>query len=336
MRNCSILLVAITSCLFAQTNRGGISGTVFDSSGATVSGAAVTVTNLGTNQKLRLSAKDGGAFSALDLDPVDYRIEVEAQGFKKTVVQRVKVDTGNTARIDVTLQPGAVDTSIQVVAEQTSVNTESGTAGNTITERQIMNTPLVNRSVLDLAVLLPNVSGDVGSENPAVTSGATLPGYNLSLNGGRPGSTSILADGVNNTGVGLARAVVSFSPETVQEFSVQTSAYSAEYGQTGGGVISATTKSGTNRLTGVAMWLTRNPATYAAPFTMASVNRPVSNLRDNQTSFSAGGPVVIPKLYNGRNRTFSSVPTNRDDGRITSRRKPCRRPMRCVAETSAV
>ena len=300
----SILLAAIASCLFAQTNRGGISGTVFDSSGATIPGATVTVTNLGTNQKIRLSAKDGGSFSALDLDPVDYRIEVEADGFKKTVVQRVKVDTGNTARIDVTLQPGAVDSSIQVVAEQTSVNTESGTAGNTITERQIMDTPLVNRSVLDLAVLLPNVSGDVGSENPAVTSGAPLPGYNLSLNGGRPGSTSILADGVNNTGVGMARAVVSFSPETIQEFSVQTSAYSAEYGQTGGGVISATTKSGTNRLTGVAMWLMRNPATNAAPFTTATVNRPVSNLRDNQTSFSAGGPVVIPKLYNGRNRTF--------------------------------
>ncbi len=304
MRTLSILILSAATCLLAQTNRGGISGTVFDSSGAVVPGATVTVTNLGTNQKVRLSAKDGGAFSALDLDPVDYRLEAEAPGFKKTVVQRVKVDTGSTARIDVTLQPGAVDTSIQVTGEQTSINTESGTAGSTVTERQIMNTPLVNRSVLDLAVLLPNVAGDVGSENPAVTSGATLPGYNLSLNGGRPGSTSILADGVNNTGVGLARAVVSFSPETVQEFSVQTSAYSAEYGQTGGGVISATTKSGTNRLTGVGMWLTRNPATNAAPFTTASVNRPVSNLRDNQLSFSAGGPVVIPKVYDGRNRSF--------------------------------
>ena len=113
------------------------------------------------------------------------------------------------------------------------MNTESGTTSATITERQIVDAPLVNRSVLDLALTLPNISGDVGSENPTVTSGLTLPGYNLNVNGGRAGSTMIMADGVNNTGVGIARAVVSFSPETVQEFTVQTSAYSAQFGQDG-------------------------------------------------------------------------------------------------------
>lgn len=296
--------LVLFAAVYAQTNRGAITGTVVDSSGAVIPRAAVTVTNLGTNQKTRLTTSDAGAYSALDLEPVEYSIEVEAPGFKKSIVERLKVDTATTATADVTLQPGTVESSVVVTGEAAAVNVESGTLSSTITERQIMDTPLANRSVLDLAVLVPNVGGDVGSENPAVTSGATVPGYNLTLNGGRPGSTSILADGVNNTGVGLARAVVTFSPETVQEFTVQTSAYSAEYGQTGGGVINATTKSGTNELHGTLMWLTRNPATNASPFTTASVNRPVSNLRDNQFSATAGGPLVLPKIYNGRNRTF--------------------------------
>src|SRR5205807_5979803 len=100
-----------------------------------------------------------------------------------------------------------------------------------------------NRSVLDLALTAPNVTGDVGAEDVDVSSGQPVPGFNLNVNGGRAGSTAILADGVNNTGVGIARAVVDFTPETVQEFTVQGSAYSAEFGNTSGGVINATTKS---------------------------------------------------------------------------------------------
>src|SRR5262249_11426540 len=186
--------------------------------------------------------------------PVVYRVLVEMAGFRAALVDNVKVDTAATTDVNVTLETGAVEAQVSVTAEAPLVNAGSGTAGQTITERQIVGIPLNNRSVLDLAVTIPNVSGDVGSEDPTVTSGATVPGFNLSLNGGRPGGTSMLADGVNNTGVGLARALVSFSPETVQEFTAQTSAYSAEFGQTGGGVINATTKSGTNRFTGTGLW----------------------------------------------------------------------------------
>jgi hypothetical protein len=290
--------------LAAQTNRGGISGTVSDATGAVIPGATVTITSLATNQVWKLKTSEAGVYSLQSLDPVTYKVVVEAEGFKKAIIEEVKVDTATIQTVNVTLQAGDVKTEVNVTAEAPLVNAESGTTGNTITEREIVDIPLNNRSVLDLAVTLPNVSGDVGSEDPAVTSGATVPGFNLSVNGGRPGSTAMLADGVVNTGVGLARAVVSFSPETVQEFTVQTSAYSAEYGQTGGGVINATTKSGSNQLAGTALWYTRNPATNAAPFTTASVNRPVSNLRNNQFSLTAGGPVVLPKLYDGRNRTF--------------------------------
>src|SRR3989440_12358509 len=224
--------------------------------------------------------------------------------------ENVKVDTATTVAADVLLVPGGVGEEVTVTAEAPLINTESGTTSTTITERQLRDVPLNNRSVLDLALTAPNVTGDVGAEDVDVSSGQPVPGFNLNVNGGRAGSTAILADGVNNTGVGIARAVVSFTPETVQEFTVQTSAYSAEFGNTGGGVINATTKSGTNRFNGVALWYTRNPKFNATPFTIGTAPRPHNNLRYNQESFSIGGPIFLPRfcegkaLYNGKNPSF--------------------------------
>ena len=298
------LLFLCVGFALAQTNRGGVSGTVTDSSGGVIEGATVVVTSLGTNEAHKVTTSGSGAFSVPNIEPVTYRIEVEATGFKKQVVDSVKIDTASVATVNFRLEPGSVSSEVTVTASAPLVNSESGTAGQTINQQMIDNSPLLNRSVLDLAVLVPGVVGDVGSEDPGIGAGGTVPGYNLSVNGGRAGSSQMMADGVNNTGVGVARAVVSFSPETVQEFTVQTNAYSAEYGRTGGGVINVTTKSGTNDIHGSALWYQRNPATNAAPFTTATSNRPVSNTRDNQFSLAGGGPVVIPKLYDGHNKTF--------------------------------
>jgi hypothetical protein len=216
--------------------------------------------------------------------------------------------------VNIVLEVGSVAETVTVQPEDALINTENGTTSQTISEMQLRELPLVNRSVLDLAVTLPNVSGDAGSEDPSVTSGMPVPGYNLSLNGGRPGGTSILADGVNNTGVGIGRSIVSFTPETVQEFTVQTSAYSAEFGNTSGGVVNITTKSGTNRYTGTALWYSRNPAFNAQPYRIGTTPRTPNNLRYNQVSLSVGGPVFLPaigdggpSIYDGRDRTFSSL-----------------------------
>ncbi|HKC65485.1 MAG TPA: TonB-dependent receptor, partial [Pyrinomonadaceae bacterium] len=296
-----------------QTNKGGINGTVMDPNGAAVPGATVTITNLGTNQSQTVTTTDSGAFSVASLDPVTYSVTVEAQGFKKAIVQSVKVDTSSIAAVNVTLEAGQISEAVSVVSETSLLNTETGTTTTTVTARQIQDTPLVNRSVLDLAMTAPNVTGDAGSEDVDVAAGGTqpVPGFNINVNGGRSGSTAILADGVNNTGVGIARTVVSFTPETVQEFTVQTSAYSAEFGNTGGGVINATTKSGTNQFNGEALWYTRNPKFNALPYTIGTAPRPAVNLRYNQFSFTVGGPVFLPKFgegnkpfYNGKNKTF--------------------------------
>jgi Carboxypeptidase regulatory-like domain len=304
---CLIMFVSI----FGQTNRGGISGTVTDSNGAVIAGAAVKITNSGTNQVLTVTTSADGSFSVSSLEPVTYAISVEAQNFKTANIKDVKVDTASTRTVNIKLEAGKIVEQVTIESESPILNTESGTTGQTITERQIQDLPLNNRSVLDLAVTAPNVSGDSGSEDPEVTAGQPVPGFNLSVNGGRPGSTNILADGVNNTGVGIARAVVSFTPETVQEFTVQTSAYSAEYGQTGGGVINATTKSGTNRFNGTALVYHRNPFTNAQPYRIGTTPRTPNNLRYTNGSLTVGGPVFFPRfgeggpqLYNGKNRTF--------------------------------
>ncbi|HEX3880424.1 MAG TPA: carboxypeptidase-like regulatory domain-containing protein [Bryobacteraceae bacterium] len=301
-------LVAIgflfASVLFAQTNRGSITGTVTDPTGALVPGAQVSVTNLGTNEARHATTANNGVFTVAGLEPVEYRIEVSAQGFKKEVVDHIKVDTASISSVNVHLETGSVDTKVTVEASSVGIDTTSGTLSATVTQRQIEDAPLLNRSVLDLALTLPNVAGDAGSEDPTITAGTPCPGCNLVVGGGRPMSTMLMADGTNNTGVSFARTIVSFTPETVQEFTIQSSAFSAEYGSTGGGVINATTKAGTNGFHGTALWYNRNPNAAAAPFTLASSNRPQPTLKYNQFSLAAGGPVYIPKVYNGKNKTF--------------------------------
>jgi hypothetical protein len=308
------ITVTCAAAVWAQSNKGGISGTVVDAAGAVIPGATVTVTNLGTNQSTKLTTSAAGAYSATSLDPVVYSVTVEASGFKKTVISSIKVDTATTATVNVTLEAGAIENQITVTAEAPLVNVESGTAGQTITQRQIVDLPLNNRSVLDLALITGNVSGVAGTEDPELSSGEIpAPGFNINVNGGRAGSTAILADGARNTGVGIGRAIVTFSPDTIQEFTVQTSNFSAEYGQTGGGIINMTTKSGTNKYNGLGYWYHRNPSLNAAPFTTSAVNRPTSNRRQHQFGLTFGGPVQLPKKvfgplgYDGHDKTFFYV-----------------------------
>src|SRR5262245_63199363 len=170
------IIIVCAAAAIAQTNRGGISGTVFDKTGAVVPGARVTITNTGTNRSQTLTTSEEGSYSAAALEPVVYRITVEAQGFKKAVVDSIKVDTAVTATVNVTLEPGAVETIVNVTSEGALLNVESGTPGRTITERQIRDLPLDNRSVLDLVLSVGNVSGVAGTEDSSVHEQIKVPG----------------------------------------------------------------------------------------------------------------------------------------------------------------
>lgn len=334
---CIVLSVAITG----QTNKSGISGTVTDSKGSVILGATVTVTNVGTNQTKTLTTSDEGNFSVNSLEPVIYTVKVESPSFKETTVQNVKVDTASTATVNVMLEAGGIGESVTIEADAPLINTENGTTGQTITERQLRELPLSNRSVLDLASTVPNVSGDAGSEDAEVTSGQPVPGFNLNVNGGRSGGTNLLADGVNNTGVGIARAVVSFTPETVQEFTVQTSAFSAEFGSTGGGVINITTKSGTNRFNGTALVYHRNPATNAQPYRIGTMPRTpkicvIRKVRcQSAVRYSYRHLMKADRKFTtGATKHFSFSPMNRAGDRILSPPRLYCRPLPNAPATS--
>lgn len=302
-----VLLISLT--IIGQTNKGGISGTVTDTNGAVVPGAKVTITNEATKQSIVVNSSSSGAYIVNTLDPALYTVLVEAPNFKKALIQGVKVNTAAVSTVNVAVQAGNVAEEVTIQADAQLVNADSGTISQTISERQLRDLPLNNRSVLDLAVTMPNVSGDAGSEDIDAGVITPSPGFNLSVNGGRPGSTLLLADGVNNTGIGIARSVVSFTPETVQEFTVQSSAYSAEFGTTGGGVVNITTKSGAKDFFGTALWYHRNPATNARNWNQGTAPRPANNLRSNQASFTVGGPIFFPNfgddgppIYDGAKR----------------------------------
>jgi len=206
-----IATLALSAGAAAQTNRGGISGTVTDKSGAVVPQVTVTITNVGTNETYRVTTSKQGAYSVQNLNPVVYKVEVDVPGFKKAIVENVKVDTATIATVNLTLEPGNLATEVRVTEQAPLQNSENGTLGQTISERLLTDVPLANRSVLDLAVVTPNISGDVGTEDPTINGNAVpVPGFNLSINGGRPGSTYMIADGVSNTGVGLGREVYLF------------------------------------------------------------------------------------------------------------------------------
>src|SRR5260370_31403471 len=144
----SFLLLA--AALSAQTNRGGIAGTVTDKSGAVVPGATVVITSTGTNQASKITTSGSGAYALQNLEPVVYRVEVTAGGFRKAITDQVKAETASTTTVNFQLQIAAIPSAVTVTASVPLINTESRAAGQTVTAQQIDNSPLVNRSVLDL------------------------------------------------------------------------------------------------------------------------------------------------------------------------------------------
>lgn len=149
----STLWLWLLTRLAAQTNRGGISGTIYDASGAPIPRATVRIANVGTNQTVTLTASADGNYDATLLEPVTYRITVEAPGFSRAVLEAVKVNTSAVTTANITLQVGAVTAQVTVTAEAAQVNAENGSIGEIVTERQITDIPLGDRSVLNLTTI---------------------------------------------------------------------------------------------------------------------------------------------------------------------------------------
>jgi Carboxypeptidase regulatory-like domain/TonB-dependent Receptor Plug Domain/TonB dependent receptor len=291
-----MLLAARTT--YAQDTTGRVIGTVADQQGAAVPGAKVTVTNTATQLASTTSSKGDGTFEVLNLPIGPYSVTVEHDGFNKVTTQPNRLEINQSLRFDVVLQLGAVSQTVTVESQTTRVETQNSTVGATVTGEAIQEAPLNGRNVLDLAKLQPGVT----ESNPDNTGAGTY-----SIAGGRTDSVTFLLDGSLNNDLLDNGVVFNPNPETIAEFRILESNYSAEYGRNGGGIITEVTKSGTNQWHGSAYDYVRNGDLDANSFFNHLDGNERDPLRRNQYGGAFGGPIEIPKVVNGKDRFFFFV-----------------------------
>lgn len=285
------LLTLGTLIACAQTSNANLLGRVADSTGAVIPGVAIKLTNVDTNQTRETISNEVGEYNIPLIPPGSYRLEATYQGFRTYKVDRLLLQVDQAQRVDIKMEVGTAAESVTVNDAPPALNTDTGARGEVTTAQEISELPLDGRNFSDLAYLTGGVipKGDGGDGAYAV-------------NGARADNFGFVVDGVENTQKRNTGAMVTPPLEGVQEFRLVTSGFAAEYGKYAGGVISVSTKSGTNRFRGALYEFARNDVFDASAF--FAVEKP--KLRRHQFGFNVTGPVKIPKLYNGRNKTFFS------------------------------
>src|ERR1044072_6371112 len=275
--------------VLSQAAKSELIGEVRDRSSDLVQNAKVSVTEVATGQTSSKVPSDG-SFIITNLKPGIYNVAVEAEGFKQSLREGVRLATGERVRLDVVLDPGAVTELVTVVQDASLLRTESGGLGQVISNRKVVDIPLNGRNFLSLVTLSAGVA-----QPPPTTAGPSFP----RINGGRPLTNEYLFDGISV--LQPEPGQVAFFPivEAIQEFKVEVNSPSAEFGRFNGGVVNLTTKSGTNDFHGAAFEFIRNEALNArnlfAPATLANPNKQV--FRRNQFGFVVGGPIFKDKTF---------------------------------------
>ena len=311
-----LLAIALFACfpVLAQTTTGTVTGFVTDAAAAPISEATVKLTNTGTGISQTAQTTESGSYLFPLVPPGAYQISIEKTGFQR-YLRNFTLEVTQQARLDAQLTIGQVTENIEVTGSAVLLEADSSNLGQVITNRQVVDLPLNGRNPFALAALTPGVtplasfgSGLVGARGAAQTAGAN----NFLANGGMTGSNEILLDGIPITVCCQGQPALIPTIDTTQEFKVQTNTSPAEFGRTSGAILNILTKSGTNSFHGSAYEFFRNEKLDAANF---FVNRAGTNpipgrqdrrtpLRMNQYGIAAGGPVLIPKLYNGKDKTF--------------------------------
>ncbi len=294
------VLALVAASLHAQDYRGQIAGKVLDPSGSAVPGAMVKVINVATNSTSSMKSDGQGAYASLFLTPSTYMVSVEAAGFKKLVRQGIDVRVGDSLQIDLTLEVGAAQETVNVTAEAGLLETTSASSGQVISTRTIADLPLSDGNPFILHRLVPGViyNGDLKFSRPFDNGGTSS-----IVVDGAPGANEFTLDGAPNMASG---GRVAFVPprDVVEEFKVETANFDASDGHTAGGNVNVALKSGTNSLHGTAYEFFRNDKLAANDFFLNRSGRPRDSLRYNLWGGTVGGPVLFPKVYNGKNRTF--------------------------------
>jgi hypothetical protein len=302
----ALLIMVCGSSLRSQTTNGDIKGTVTDPSGAGVAGANVVGRNMDTGLSVATTTSESGLYSLSNLPPGRYSVSVDGPNFKRYSREGVSVLTGTTVSLDIEMTLGGVTENITVVADASQLQTATSDIGATLQPTLVENLPLevsgTVRNPVQFITLIPGFVGNVGND----------PGSNstddFKVNGGQEGGTDVLVDGVSislvspntqwNKGV---------STDGVQEFKVLQSNFSAEYGESGDGIVSLTMKSGTNDFHGSVYDYYRNRALDANSWVNNTAGQGKSVNTQNDFGATFGGPVRIPHLYNGKDKTFFFV-----------------------------
>jgi hypothetical protein len=292
----AILFVLAAGRLIAQTGgTGSILGSVVDSTGAVIPKAAVTVTNTGTGVKSKATTTSAGDYTVLSLIPGQYSVLAESPGFAKEDVTGITLAVAQQARVNLVLKPGDVSATVTVAADATQLDTDNAAISQLVSSRQVTELPLNGRNFFDLLFI-----GAGAVETGGEQSGHPGAGEAISINGSRPESNSYLLDGILNTDQTTNVPSNILSIDAIQEFKVLSETYSAQYGL-GANQISVVSRSGTNDFHGALFEFLRNDAFDARNYFQSSSN---AKLRQNQFGFVLDGPVRIPWLYNGRDKTF--------------------------------
>jgi hypothetical protein len=304
-----VITAAFGATAFGQTAQ--ITGRISDQGGAVIQRARVTVTNEGNGFKRETSSNDEGYFTVPSLQPGSYQVSIQKEGFKPVLQTGVVLQVEQVARLDYTLQTGTVTDTVEVQAGGVALDSESASIGQVVSQRQVNDLPLNGRNFLQLLFIGAGAVQTAG-EQGVMRRGA---GDAISINGSRPTSNNYMLDGTSNTDTALGTPAVILSVDAIQEFKEQTTTYSAEYGFSAN-QINIISKSGTNDLHGTAFWFGRNDALDANSYFNNLAGNRKNKLRQNQFGFVAGGPVWVPKLYNGRDKSFWLV--NYEGARIRS------------------
>lgn len=295
--------VFLPGCLWAQANRGAISGQVQDTQQAAVPGAQLTLRNEGTGVTAKATSGSSGKFSFVDLAPGRYELTTQAKGFSTSAHQHIAVNVGQTLPLTITLQPGAVAQTVTVEANPAAVESETSDIGTTVTSQEIENLPLPMsgdmRNPLSFVLLTPGVYGSTPGP---------IPDYRLHISGSVSFANQVYIDGIPVAKPTLAGDVQNTHPpmDAISEFKVINNNSNAKYGLSSG-IVSFAFKSGTNDFHGDLFEYLQNDALNAAGFVANATGKPKPPLKQNEYGGTLGGPVWIPKLYNGRNKTFFFV-----------------------------
>ncbi|MFN0165190.1 MAG: carboxypeptidase regulatory-like domain-containing protein [Bryobacteraceae bacterium] len=284
----------------AQVVNATVTGTAKDPSGAVIAGAKVRAVNTDTNFDYKTETDSSGLYAFRSLPPGSYRLEAEASGFQKYVASGVTLQVNQQARIDLALQVGEMTQTVDVAATTPLIDTEAPVVGGVIPDRNIVSLPLNGRNFMELTTLTSGMN-EGGTSN--AKGGILNKGFAPSGAGQPAAENNYQLDGADNNESFFETYNVAPPVDAVREFKSQVGQYSAEFGAGGGAVISVVTKSGTNDIHGTVWHFLRNDITDSRNFFLTPTQNKAP-IRRNQYGFVLGGPVLIPRLYNGKDKTF--------------------------------